>query len=168
MLCTESFLNLVLYLSDDIKNIKVSENVVELLIDKISILPESIQKILKYASCIGNIFDLSTLSQIHKKSLKETANELREAIESEMIFPIGDTYKLAESMIEITENINSNLNTAKNILYKFQHDRVQQASYEILDPKVKIKLRLEIARILYKSIENTKKEESLFDIVNHL
>lgn len=152
---------------DDIKNIKVSENVVELLIDKISILPESIQKILKYASCIGNIFDLSTLSQIHKKSLKETANELREAIESEMIFPIGDTYKLAESMIEITENINSNLNTAKNILYKFQHDRVQQASYEILDPKVKIKLRLEIARILYKSIENTKKEESLFDIVNH-
>jgi predicted ATPase/GAF domain-containing protein len=152
---------------NDIRNVKVSENVVELLIDKISILPKSIQNILKYASCIGNIFDLSTLSQIHKKSLKETANELREAIDAEMIFPIGDTYKLADSMIEITENIDSNFNTSKNILYKFQHDRVQQASYEILDPNLKKSLRLEIARILYKNIEITKKEESLFDIVNH-
>ncbi|NBU99684.1 MAG: serine/threonine protein kinase, partial [Spirochaetia bacterium] len=102
---------------NEIRNIKVSENVVELLIDKISILPESTQNILKYASCIGNIFDLSTLSQILKKSIKETADELKTAIESEMIFPIGDTYKLVESMIETTENINSNLITAKNILY---------------------------------------------------
>ncbi len=70
-------------------------------------------------------------------------------------------------MLESAENINSNLNTAKNILYKFQHDRVQQASYEMLDPKIKINLRLEIARILYKNIESTKKEESIFDIVNH-
>lgn len=152
---------------DEIKNVKVSENVVELLIDKISILPDSIQNILKYASCIGNIFDLSTLSQILKKSIKETADELKSAIDSEMIFPIGDTYKLVESMLESVENINSNLNTAKNILYKFQHDRVQQASYEMLDPKIKINLRLEIARILYKNIESTKKEESIFDIVNH-
>lgn len=152
---------------NEIRNVKVSENVVELLIDKISILPNSTQNILKYASCIGNIFDLSTLSQILRKSVIETADELKTAIDNEMIFPIGDTYKLVETMSDEEQNLYTNLNTAKNILYKFQHDRVQQASYEILESRVKNSLRLDIARILYKNIEISKKEESLFDIVNH-
>ena len=152
---------------EEIKKIKVSENVVDLLIEKILKLEDSTQEILKLTSCIGNIFDLATLSLINKKSILETSNELKNAINSEMIVPIGDTYRLVDTMVETPENSKLNLKTAKSIKYRFQHDRVQQASYELLENERKFKLRLEIGRILYNNTEITKKEEAIFDIVNH-
>ncbi|MCB1141447.1 MAG: AAA family ATPase [Leptospiraceae bacterium] len=153
---------------DDIRNVKVSENVVELLIQRISKLEPSTQEILKLASCIGNIFDLSTLSLIYGKSIKETSDELKLAILEELIVPIGDSYKQVESMEESEDTKSKNFLTAKKIYFKFQHDRVQQASYEMLDEIIKKDLRLTIGRILYKNIEPEKLEEQLFDIVNHL
>jgi hypothetical protein len=35
--------------------------------------------------------------------------ELKIAIDNELIFPIDDTYKLVESMIDVEQNINTNL-----------------------------------------------------------
>jgi predicted ATPase/GAF domain-containing protein len=151
----------------EINNLKISDNVVELLIQKILKLSPSTREILKLASCIGNKFDLYTLSMIYKKGLKETATSIMEVVQAEMIYPIGDNYKLVDSMSGTNESAISNIKTAKSIQFKFQHDRVQQASYEMLDVELKNQLRLEIAQILYKSTEPSKLEENLFDIVNH-
>lgn len=151
----------------EIKNVQISENVVELLIKRIKRLDSATQNILKLSSCIGNIFDLATLSLIYEKNLRETSDALKTAIQEEFIVPIGDTYKLVESMEESPDGREKNIQTARKIQYKFQHDRVQQASYEMLEETHKKELRISIGKILYKSIAPEKQDDFLFDIVNH-
>jgi predicted ATPase/serine phosphatase RsbU (regulator of sigma subunit) len=149
-----------------IKSTKISENVVELLIGRIQKLSDKTQNILKLASCIGNHFDLATLSLINMGAHpQDTANDLEETIKEELIYPIGDNYRLVDSMGREIKDAKRNYDTAKKINYKFQHDRVQQASYELIGDEEKKKLRLKIGRILVKSVD---KEENLFDIANHL
>lgn len=150
---------------DKIKTTKISDNVVELLIQRIQKLSDKTQNILRLASCIGNIFDLGTLSLINKIWPQETAKDLQETIKEELIYPIGDSYRLVDSMGEELKDRRKNFETSKKIFYRFQHDRVQQASYELLNTQEKKELRLKIGRIL---LANTDKEENLFDIVTHL
>lgn len=142
----------------EIKQIRVSDNVVDLIIDKILKLNSESQEILKLASCIGNVFDLGTLATINKKNVSQTAKDIENTFLSEMITPIGNAYKLANLIKE-------NVKMAKIIKYKFQHDKIQEASYTLLDKEQKAKLRLEIAYIMY--YNEDKKEENLFDMVNH-
>jgi predicted ATPase len=52
----------------------ITDNVVELMTQKIQKLPELTQEVLKTAACIGNQFDLKTLSIVGEKPQKETAS----------------------------------------------------------------------------------------------
>ena len=148
-----------------IKSTKISENVVELLIGRIQKLSQKTQNILKLASCIGNNFELATLSLINNAWPQDTKRDLAETIKEELIYPVGDNYRLVDSMGSDIKDMKRNYETAKKIAYKFQHDRVQQASYELIGVEEKKQLRLKIGRILLK---NEGWEENLFDIVNHL
>jgi predicted ATPase/serine phosphatase RsbU (regulator of sigma subunit) len=150
---------------DKIKASRISENVVELLIGRIRKLSEKTQNILKLASCIGNNFELATLSLINQSSPRETAKDLEETILEELIYPVGDNYRFVDSMGTELKDIKKNYQTAKTITYKFQHDRIQQASYELIGESEKKALRLKIGRILLK---NEGWEENLFEITNHL
>ena len=140
----------------------------ELLIKKISGLKYSTQNLLKLASCIGNTFDLSMLCLINQRSIGETIMELKTAIANEIIFSVDNSYKLLD-MIDEKDEISNLVNAkiAKLVKYKFQHDKIQEASYALVEDEVKIKLRLKIARLLNAETNLNKKEEFLFDIVNH-
>jgi predicted ATPase len=52
---------------EQIKGRGITANVVELMANKIQKLPESTQQVLKLAACIGNQFDLETLTVVSKK-----------------------------------------------------------------------------------------------------
>ncbi len=150
---------------EKIKSTRISENVVELLIGRIQKLSNKTQNILKLASCIGNNFELATLSLINNAWPQDTKKDLTETIKEELIYPVGDNYRLVDSMGSDMKDMRRNYETAKKIAYRFQHDRVQQASYELIGESEKKALRLKIGRILLK---NEGWEENLFDIVNHL
>jgi serine/threonine protein kinase len=60
----------------EIKAINITDNVVDLMISKLKKLPESARQILRLAACIGNRFDLDTLSVIYEKSTTETFQDL--------------------------------------------------------------------------------------------
>lgn len=150
---------------EKIKSTRISENVVELLIGRIQKLSEKTQHILKLASCIGNNFELATLSLINNAWPQDTKRDLAETIKEELIYPVGDNYRLVDSMGTDIKDMRRNYETAKKIAYRFQHDRVQQASYELIGESEKKALRLKIGRILLKS---EGWEENLFDVVNHL
>ncbi|HNI91206.1 MAG TPA: serine/threonine-protein kinase PknK, partial [Leptospiraceae bacterium] len=150
---------------EKIRSTRISENVVELLIGRIQKLSEKTQHILKLASCIGNNFELATLSLINNAWPQDTKRDLSETIKEELIYPVGDNYRLVDSMGTDIKDMRRNYETAKKIAYRFQHDRVQQASYELIGQEEKKSLRLKIGRILLK---NEGWEENLFDVVNHL
>jgi PAS domain S-box-containing protein len=137
----------------------ITDNVVELMTEKIQQLSESAQKVLQLAACIGNQFDLRTLSVINEKSQKETANELWDAIQAGLILPVGDDYKFIQ-----TDREPNNL----KITYKFAHDRIQQAAYSLIPSEDKQAVHWQVGQLLLHNTPQQVLPQRIFDIVNQL
>ncbi len=146
---------------EQIKHAKISENIIDLLINKIKRQPDKSQEVLKMAACIGSSFDLWLLSIIRNESYQNTMEVLKELIREDFIY-LSDT-----SLKNLNEFSSNNLSPdqAKLVTYQFQHDRVQQAAYKLLGEEENKELRLTIGRIL---LDGNFSDEILFDIVNHL
>ncbi|MEG4811470.1 AAA family ATPase [Microcoleus sp. F8-D3] len=146
----------------DLKQIitrNITDNVVEFMADKIQTLSESAQKVLQLAACIGNLFDLPTLSIINETSQKAAANKLWDAIQAGLILPVGDDYKFLKT--------NREANDLK-ITYKFAHDRIQQAAYSLIPPDDKQAVHWKIGQLLLQNIPQQMLQQKIFDIVNQL
>ncbi|MEZ2238990.1 AAA family ATPase [Microcoleus sp.] len=137
----------------------ITDKVVEFMADKIQILSEPTQKVLRLAACIGNKFDLTTLSTINETSQKETANELWDAIQAGLILPVGDEYKFLKTNREAND---------LNITYKFAHDRIQQAAYSLIPPDSKQAVHWKIGQLLLQNTPPQNLQQKIFDIVNQL
>ncbi|MBF0397940.1 MAG: AAA family ATPase, partial [Desulfobacterales bacterium] len=129
---------------EQIENVKITDNVVELMVNKIQKLSPNTQNILKFAACIGSDFDLETLSILNEKSFEDTANELWES--------------LAEGLVIRTSSANN---------YKFLDNRIQQAAYILISEHNKQIIHLKIGRLLLNQNDKSKFSENIFDIVNH-
>jgi predicted ATPase len=141
---------------DQIAVQEMTDNVVELMADKISQLPTETISALKLAACIGNSFELNTLSIIYQQALQITLQHLWNSIEEGLIFPLNDNYKLfTDDGLLITE-------------FQFQHDRVQQAAYSLIADTDKKSIHLQIGRLLLANTKLAELENSVFDIVNQL
>ena len=141
---------------DEIENTKVTDNVVDLMIGKIKKLNENTQEILKFASCIGNIFDLKTLEMVSEKEHTRVSDALWEALKEELIEPMGIDYKFIYESSD------------KEFAYKFVHDRIQQAAYSLMEDQIKNEVHYSIGKLMLENIPEKEQDEKLFDIVNHL
>jgi predicted ATPase/signal transduction histidine kinase/tRNA A-37 threonylcarbamoyl transferase component Bud32 len=129
----------------------ITDNVVELMIAKLNKLPSTAKQVLRFAACIGAEFDLSTLSIICERSPAKIFSALKEAIQSELIFTFSelDTQLLIQN-------------------YKFGHDRIQQATYSLIDESEKQAIHLQIGRLLLKNSSPETRSKKIFEIVDHL
>ena len=143
---------------DKIKNTKTSDNVVEFMIERLQTLPADCLSVLKFASCVGNRFDLKTISVIMQKNIVEISNILWGAVQEEVIFTRGNKYRITHS--EGGDKL--------NISYEFQHDRIQQAAYSLIEDNKKQETHLQIGRLSLINFTETEKEEHLIEIVNHI
>jgi PAS domain S-box-containing protein len=146
----------------DLKTIEqrgITDNVVELMVDTLKKLPEPTQGSLQLAACVGNSFDLSTLSIISEKNLSETFSSLLPAVEEGLILPTSELEAIG------VEAINSQLLILN---YKFQHDRVQQAAYTLIDKQKKKAVHLKIGQLLLRDTPIKQRVEKIFDFVAHL
>ncbi len=139
---------------EEINKKGITENVVELMAQKIRKLSGSAQNVLKMAACCGNKFDLNTLSTICEKAEIETASNLWEALNQGLILPVNNNYKL------LTEEDSKKL----EISYSFLHDRVQQAAYSLINESDKKQVHLKIGRLLLKNISEDKLDKEIFEI----
>ncbi|MEG4321086.1 MULTISPECIES: AAA family ATPase [unclassified Microcoleus] len=137
----------------------ITDNVVELMTQKIQKLPQLTQEVLKMAACIGNQFDLKTLSIVGEKQQKETANDLWSAVREGLIVPVGDDYKFLQT--------DRNPDQFK-VAYRFVHDRIQQAAYSLIPEQRKQAYHLQIGQLLLNNTPLQQQEEKIFDIVNQL
>jgi len=142
-----------------IEAVGITDNVVELMVGKLRKMPDSTQQVLRLAACVGNSFDLNTLSIVHEKSTAETFTELVPAIQDGLI--------LATSELGVTEEeiVQSHLVITT---YKFLHDRVQQAAYALIEQNSKKTVHLQIGRLLWQNTSPEKRAEEIFAIVDHL
>ena len=126
-----------------IQAMDITDNVVELMTQKVQKLPNQMQDALKLAACIGSQFNSKILAII-TESPDESISEVLMAAKSE-----GLITKLGKN-------------------YKFIHDRVQQAAYSLISEADKENAHLKIGRLLLQHIPEPEQEEHLFEIVDQL
>jgi len=148
-----------------IQRLGMTDNVVELMAGKIQKLSEPAQRVLKLAACIGNQFDLETLTIVNEQSWRQTAGELWEAVREGLIVPLSGQWAVVSGQLSEQPTTDDDLRT---IAYKFLHDRVQQAAYALIPDDRKKAVHLQVGRLILQHSRNGELEEKLFDIVNHL
>ncbi|TAL66579.1 MAG: serine/threonine-protein kinase PknK, partial [Legionella sp.] len=141
-----------------------TDNVLHLLRAKINLLTYATQETLKLAACIGHQFDFKTLLIINGQSVSQTAEQLWQAISANLICPLEEGYK-TQGLVGLTDSPNPmNL---ENLNYKFVHDRIQQATYELIKEEDCGSIHLKIGRLLIKNNPLEAHEERLFSVLKH-
>ncbi|UNU22184.1 GAF domain-containing protein [Microcoleus vaginatus PCC 9802] len=148
-----------------IRELAVSDDVVEFMATQLQKLPLTTQNILQLAACIGSQFDLETLAVVCEKSQIDTAADLWKALQEGLILPQSEVYKFFADDGESTPLAVADCQLPS---YKFLHDRVQQASYSLIPDEAKQSTHLKIGRLLLSNTPEDEKEDRIFDIVNHL
>ena len=111
-----------------VRDLALTDDVVEFMAIQLQKLPVNTQEVLKLAACIGNSFDLETLTIVRKQSQAETAQELWRSLQEGLVIPITEVYKFFQDLESVEVVQASNL----SVTYKFLHDRVQQAAYFLI------------------------------------
>ncbi len=118
-----------------------TDNVVELMVGKLSRLPTDTQEALKQFACMGNSAEFDMLA--YEKSIEELHHDLWEAVRSGLIFRSEDSYR-------------------------FLHDRVQEAAYSMIPEALRPATHLRIGMLLAAHTPAAKREEAILEIVNQL
>jgi diguanylate cyclase (GGDEF)-like protein len=134
-----------------------TDNVVELLLDKIRRLPPAAQRLLQLAASIGNRFTLATLALAGDRSAWDTQQGLWPALDAGLIQPLDGRYKYVDA-----DGGDSGAG------YRFLHDRVQQAAYLAADAGARAANHLHIGRLMQRHAAADGQEGKLFEIVEQL
>ena len=148
----------------DVQHIKVqdiTDNVVELMAGRMQKLGGRTQEALKFAACIGNQFDLRTLTIVCEKSPSKVAADLVAAMMEGLIVPLSDAHMLINLEAQGLDN-------EVMAEYKFAHDRIQQAAYSLIPQAEKQAVHRRVGHRLLQNLPTEDREQNIFDIVNHL
>jgi diguanylate cyclase (GGDEF)-like protein len=128
---------------DKIRQMQFTDNVVEFMAGKISSMPKCVLETLKVCSCIGNRFDLETLATACEKTIDAMLTDL-------------------------TVVIQENLVCLQGALYRFHHDRIQEAAYSLIPEAEKSRLHYLIGKIALDKTPEEHVSEKIFYIVDQL
>ena len=120
-----------------------TDNVVDLLVDKLVRLPQITQDILARFACLGNAVDAATLGLIIEQPGTTVRTLLQEAERAGLVYRQEDTYT-------------------------FLHDRIQEAAYSLLVPEQRGPTHLRIGRLLVSRLSPEAIEDRIFEVVNQL
>ena len=120
-----------------------TDNVVDLMVGKLTRLPIETQTALQQLACLGNVAEIATLCLIRGTSEQAVHADLWEAVRQELILHLEGAYK-------------------------FVHDRVQEASYSLIPADLRAVSHLRIGRLVAAHTPPEKREEAIFEIVNQL
>jgi len=145
---------------DQIRAKRITDNVADLMIQKIEKLSENTRKMLALAACIGNTFNLKTLGAIAQQSEQTTSDCLRESIEAGLIVPLDENYTMMPAFDD--EQL-----IAKDSCFKFYDERIRKASIGLLAKKLRQSARLAIGRLLFKDTKEVELEKIIYEITDH-
>jgi predicted ATPase/signal transduction histidine kinase len=143
--------------TDRIRQRGVTDNVVDLMVDRIQRLPQGTQEMLRVAACLGNELELGILAVAAGRPLDAMAHELWPAIAEELVLaldPVHSAVELASGGVAIR--------------CRFAHDRIQQAVLSTSDEQALAALHATVGRRMLDQLGPEAREQRLFDIVDHL
>ena len=120
-----------------------TDNVVDLMLDKLVRLPAATQQALQQLACLGNIATTAMLAMVHDITEQELHANFVEARRQELV--------------DFLENS-----------YRFVHDRVHEAAYALIPTERRAAMHLRVGRMLVAHTPPGSLDQVLFDIVNQL
>lgn len=120
-----------------------TDNVIELMAERLGSLPEATQEVVQLAACLGNQVEASTLALVSGRTEAQVHRDLLEAVREGLLLKRGECYL-------------------------FVHDRVQQAAYLRIAPPQRARVHLHIGRALKAHTPPPELEPRLFDLVSQL
>ena len=120
-----------------------TDNVVDLMVEKLKRLSASTQEALKQLACLGNVAEIAILALVQ-----------------------GDTEEAIHTAL--WEAVHAGLVLREDSAYKFLHDRIQQAAYSLILDEHRADIHLRIGRALLASMSADELAEHLFDVANQL
>ncbi|MDJ1184600.1 diguanylate cyclase domain-containing protein [Roseofilum casamattae] len=158
-----------------VRQLALTNDVVTFMVERLQKLPEATQDILKIAACLGDSFNLETLSIAIAKDKETIALELWPALTEEFIIPESTTYKFfqrSEHFVEVGKRNLCQIDLDKaRVSYRFLHDRVRQAAYFLICDRHKKNTHLTIGRRLLEQIRDRQLDELdaiIVDAVNQM
>jgi PAS domain S-box-containing protein len=122
---------------------RYTDNVVELLAEKLMRLPLDTRDALRRLACLGNAADVAILSLVLGTPEQQVHATLWEALRQQFIERSAGSYN-------------------------FVHDRMQEAAYALIPEKARAEAHLIIGRLLLAHTAPEKHDEVIFEIVNQL
>jgi predicted ATPase/signal transduction histidine kinase len=120
-----------------------TDNVIDLMVGKLTRLPTATQNALRQLACLGNIAESTALSMVLGMSEQQL-----------------DTVLWPARHQEIVEGAEG--------AYRFVHDRVQEAAYALIPEQLRGEAHLRIGRLLAERTFPEKRDDATFEIVNQL
>jgi len=118
-----------------------ARNVVDLLLAQLQRLPPPTLRALQHAACLGNTFSPELLAAALGVSRADAEAAMAPALDAGLALHVGDDWR-------------------------FVHDRLQEAAYSLIQPALRSGLRLQMGRLLARSLSPAALEERLFDVVS--
>ena len=128
---------------DRIRARSVGDNVVDLMIERLSRLPVEALQALKQLACMGSSVEITRFGQIFETSGQETQKLLHEALLAGLLLQVDDTYA-------------------------FAHDRVHEAAYAMLSETERARFHHRIGSRLLTALAGAEIDAHVFEIVSQL
>lgn len=120
-----------------------TDNVVDLMVGKLSRLTLQTQVALQQLACLGNVAQISTIASVLGLSEPQLHAVIWEA--------------MSQDLVERREGA-----------YAFVHDRIQEAAYSLIPEAARPQSHLQIGRLLVAHTPPEKREEAIFEITGQL
>lgn len=144
-----------------LRSLDSNEGVVDLLLSNLRTLPPETQALLSCAACVGNQFDLDLLAAVVDQSPHHVARTLAAALYGHYLVPLSGDHRLLE---QATDHPIAGL----KVVYRFAHDRVQQAAYDLTPAGQHAAVHLRIGRTLRELEAARTGDVDELTCVNHL
>jgi len=120
-----------------------TDNVADLVIDKLNRLPPATQETLQEFACLGGSAEPALLAMIRGCSTERLQRDLKDAVSNGLVLATPDSYR-------------------------FLHDRVQEAAYSQIAEERRVRAHLKIGRLLESRLSAETRDGAIFEIVNQL
>jgi len=125
-----------------IENVDITDNVIELMVDKIEALDEQVRKTLRACSCVGNRFGLEIVADLLDKPVENILADISVAVSEELVRQTGE-------------------------LYRFEHEKIRDAAYSLVPDDERPAIHLRIGKFMLSRTSGNNLADKVFEVVDH-